>query len=472
MVLSKPLEEWKRDKESQIPLVVIFLVESIEKLGGLETEGIFRLSPMAKELNYARKKIEGGDFSLKHLGTDPHVPAALLKEWMRGLSTPLLEARHITEFEACQDLFYVLPAVNFQVLRYISQFCQKILSPETQQKTRMNLDNLGIIFAPCFFRIENMAFLQSKIKFTCWIISSLYKEKSATDKLRDELPDLTVSLIGEVIQKTPTEAVSKTIQDLQGTPCFSKELVDDLHEQIPDLSKDEIEQVLKQHNWELATAVPILVAKCEQLQSNPDETQQQQEEEEEETVNECVSLSVKKEIISPNGRLPINFIIHSGEVHENDFVGVYENDSSSPVKEMKVHPFVDSSKETIQGTLNFTAPLSCGEMKVKYIRGSECLGSTTIQVGPVFEMSTQKEDNKLVVNWKKIKGKSYYMSWIGLYKKEAKNDDFLEFFWCHNLVYSEVSPINFTLPSSPGEYEVRLVLKDNILGSSVAVSLE
>ena len=71
-----------------IPRVLVTLSRAVEQLGGLHAEGIFRISPSQREVQQLRERFGDGDYEITT--TSPHVPAALLKFWLRDLKEPLI----------------------------------------------------------------------------------------------------------------------------------------------------------------------------------------------------------------------------------------------------------------------------------------------------------------------------------------------------------------------------------------------
>jgi hypothetical protein len=45
-----------------------------------------------------------------------------------------------------------LPDINKRVLHYLIKFLQVMLNPEYQQKTKMSINNIAMIFGPCILR--------------------------------------------------------------------------------------------------------------------------------------------------------------------------------------------------------------------------------------------------------------------------------------------------------------------------------
>ncbi|ETO25930.1 hypothetical protein RFI_11206 [Reticulomyxa filosa] len=104
---------------------------------------------------------------------DVHVPACMLKEWLRGLNDSLIPS---TYYEICVsmakekqkldhktlDCDKMLRGVNGQKkkkleenresIRYLVSFLKKMLQPEHVELTKMNLENLSIVFAPTILK--------------------------------------------------------------------------------------------------------------------------------------------------------------------------------------------------------------------------------------------------------------------------------------------------------------------------------
>src|SRR5690242_3138373 len=65
------------------PLAFLFLLQELHKMDGTELEGIFRISCDAAEILALREGLQYGNIG--YLPTSAHVPAALMKKWLREL---------------------------------------------------------------------------------------------------------------------------------------------------------------------------------------------------------------------------------------------------------------------------------------------------------------------------------------------------------------------------------------------------
>eukprot|EP00463_Aulacantha_scolymantha_P000686 TRINITY_DN1423_c0_g1_i2.p1 TRINITY_DN1423_c0_g1~~TRINITY_DN1423_c0_g1_i2.p1 ORF type:complete len:201 (+),score=30.53 TRINITY_DN1423_c0_g1_i2:385-987(+) len=73
----------------KIPTILPKLFGMVKAFGGLETEGIFRKAPNAHDVEILKKNIETkGDYSCSK--EDPHIPANVIKIWLRELDVPLI----------------------------------------------------------------------------------------------------------------------------------------------------------------------------------------------------------------------------------------------------------------------------------------------------------------------------------------------------------------------------------------------
>jgi uncharacterized protein YukE len=149
---------------------------------GLDEQGIFRLSgnqnaqtTLVQQCNagmYEDPIIEGivkldDDFykTIFSPKTDPHLVASLVKRYLRELPEPLLTP-YETFIELCYSLddklnklkfaLEMLPISNYHVLSRLLQLCRKIASPEHVEKSKMTIENIGIVIGPNILRNEKV----------------------------------------------------------------------------------------------------------------------------------------------------------------------------------------------------------------------------------------------------------------------------------------------------------------------------
>jgi hypothetical protein len=182
----------------RIPRIVKTCIARIREPDGLTAEGIFRLSPSKSQLEEAKEEVDKGNYDIK---LDPYVAAALLKEWLRLLSEPIIplydkavecaKAISIQESEdnsnstnptsspTPMDVIDKLDPLNQEILRQIASLCQEIVLPNNANHNKMSFESLGIVFAPCFLRCAsndpNVIFANTRFetKFTILLLQML-----------------------------------------------------------------------------------------------------------------------------------------------------------------------------------------------------------------------------------------------------------------------------------------------------------
>jgi len=151
--------------DSRIPIVLVILRKHLERLGGLTTEGIFRIAPDGTECQYVKNALNTGVGAEVLDGcTDPHVPANLIKQFFRELKPSLLgqlsrdQVVQIAEApnpkgnipKAMDDLSEPARSVFLWLLDLLCSIAQN----ESQNK--MTLKNLAIVISPNLYNMDDM----------------------------------------------------------------------------------------------------------------------------------------------------------------------------------------------------------------------------------------------------------------------------------------------------------------------------
>ena len=168
MSASRQLEE--KPPALRVPMLLVKLISLIEKNGGLQQEGIFRISPNMPDIQKLKTKItklsEKRHADYSDLKCDsPHLAATTLKQWIQSLPVPIFP-----DYEKCLlaesekeilSLVRVLPAANERVLLYLLQFLRQIASSE---KTKMTMNALSLVWVPSLLRNPVQLDLESTTK--------------------------------------------------------------------------------------------------------------------------------------------------------------------------------------------------------------------------------------------------------------------------------------------------------------------
>ena len=137
----------------RVPRVLAEAVAAVRRNEGLASEGIFRLSPSKSQFDDAKAAVEAGDYSALDR-CDAYVNAALIKDWLRSLTEPLILDALYEEavaaakanmalgqgeaaaavggggVDAVQAVFAKLAGVSQDVLRVIAAVVQEATAPK------------------------------------------------------------------------------------------------------------------------------------------------------------------------------------------------------------------------------------------------------------------------------------------------------------------------------------------------------
>ncbi|ORY07717.1 hypothetical protein K493DRAFT_250939 [Basidiobolus meristosporus CBS 931.73] len=178
--------EQQKEQHPELPLphILLFLAGAVLKLGGLHSEGIFRLSGDPEFVNQLRLNLEKQKYDLEGIA-DPNSPSSLLKLWLRDLSEPLIPIEFYDKCllfaenpqEAIQ-LIGNLPDINRQVVHFMISYLQMFLTDEATSSTKMSVSNIAMIFAPNFLRCpsENLNEIFEKTRYEQAYIRTLLLE--------------------------------------------------------------------------------------------------------------------------------------------------------------------------------------------------------------------------------------------------------------------------------------------------------
>lgn len=159
--------EYQRQEDPSLkldyPMILRCLVNAIKDTGGTKLEGIFRISAAVEEIQKLRDELESGNYSVTcH---SPHVPANVLKCWLRELESPLIpndfymECMRVGKEEsedfvkpcvALSTIFKKLPKINLRSIQILLEVLQAVVQDESINK--MTDRAIAVVFAPSFFR--------------------------------------------------------------------------------------------------------------------------------------------------------------------------------------------------------------------------------------------------------------------------------------------------------------------------------
>ncbi|CAG8505076.1 27620_t:CDS:10 [Racocetra persica] len=128
-------EQMRRDNH-EIPLILIKCAEAIEKNGGLESQGIYRVSGVQSHIQKLRtlfdRNAEAVDLSAEECSSDVNNLTKIPDERKRVLGL--------------HERVNNLPDPNYSTLKYLMGHLHKIV--QNQEKNKMSVQNLGIVLGP------------------------------------------------------------------------------------------------------------------------------------------------------------------------------------------------------------------------------------------------------------------------------------------------------------------------------------
>ncbi|OZJ02709.1 hypothetical protein BZG36_03854 [Bifiguratus adelaidae] len=166
MIFGIPLTDYARTHKRTVPLIVLKCIHFVESMGGLDREGLYRISGRQAttdklKLDFERDE-EGLVFGENGVTDDVMAVANILKVYLRELPEPLfpfsIEARskysHIDDenarVAALEQKLSSLPDAKIDTLNVISEHLKNVIRHSSQNK--MNMSNLSIVFAPAIFQ--------------------------------------------------------------------------------------------------------------------------------------------------------------------------------------------------------------------------------------------------------------------------------------------------------------------------------
>ncbi|KAF7728282.1 hypothetical protein EC973_006456 [Apophysomyces ossiformis] len=170
LIFGMSLLEYAQQRGRSPPLIVIKCIEAIERLGGLQKEGIYRISGKQSNIEKIKRSFERDEESLvfgeNDVPEDVFSIASTLKVYLRELETPLFPftlADRVTYSQTDKELRLMnlltrilkLPTGNYDTLKALVEHLVKLEG--FVEKNKMSVKNLSLIFTPAIFQDHNQA---------------------------------------------------------------------------------------------------------------------------------------------------------------------------------------------------------------------------------------------------------------------------------------------------------------------------
>lgn len=134
---------------NSVPTILLLMQSHLYAQGGLQAEGIFRISADESQEEYVRNQLNCG---VVPEGVDVHCLAGLIKAWFRELPTAVLDSLSPEQVmqcqteEQCADLARNLPPTEAALLDWAINLMADVAQREHLNK--MNARNIAMVFAP------------------------------------------------------------------------------------------------------------------------------------------------------------------------------------------------------------------------------------------------------------------------------------------------------------------------------------
>ncbi|KAJ4452964.1 putative Rho GTPase activation protein [Paratrimastix pyriformis] len=203
-----------------LPVVLPFLANSILARTGHRTEGVFRHCASTDDLALMKGHLDAGHMDFPPDRVDaatPHLPAVLLKTWLRELSDPVVPASSYLRCVSTEDpaascgLLAEFPSPNRMLLKYLVRFLRLISLEPYVTTNKMTTNNVALMFAPNIIRnpsqdpFEILKRSQMEIRFMTNLLTHLVitpeedelfrRIDSATQRAIQMSPEFVVPLV-------------------------------------------------------------------------------------------------------------------------------------------------------------------------------------------------------------------------------------------------------------------------------------
>ncbi|KAH6793652.1 Rho GTPase activating protein with PAK-box/P21-Rho-binding domain-containing protein [Perilla frutescens var. hirtella] len=163
---------------NSIPTILLLLQRHLYSQGGLQAEGVFRITAGNSQEEYVRDQLNRG---VVPQGVDVHCLAGLIKAWFRELPRGVLDSLSPEQVmqcqseEACDALVRLLPPTEAALLDWAINLMADVVQEEHLNK--MNARNIAMVFAPnmtqmadpltaLMYAVQVMNFLKTLIEKT------------------------------------------------------------------------------------------------------------------------------------------------------------------------------------------------------------------------------------------------------------------------------------------------------------------
>ncbi|XP_045795925.1 rho GTPase-activating protein 5-like [Trifolium pratense] len=169
---------------NSVPTILLLMQRHLYALGGLQSEGIFRINAENSQEEFVRAQLNRG---VVPNGIDVHCLAGLIKAWFRELPTGILDPLDPEQVmqsqseEECAQLVSLLPPTEAALLDWAINLMADVAQLEHLNK--MNARNIAMVFAP---NMTNMVDPLTALMYAVQVMNFLKTLVVMTLKEREE----------------------------------------------------------------------------------------------------------------------------------------------------------------------------------------------------------------------------------------------------------------------------------------------
>ncbi|KAI3450721.1 hypothetical protein Pfo_007386 [Paulownia fortunei] len=207
---------------NSIPTILLLLQRHLYSQGGLQAEGIFRITAGNSQEEYVRDQLNRG---VVPEGIDVHCLAGLIKAWFRELPRGVLDSLSPEQVMQCQSeedcdaLVRLLPPTEAALLDWAINLMADVVQEEHLNK--MNARNIAMVFAPnmtqmadpltaLMYAVQVMNFLKTLIEKTLRERGDSVIEPAPIPH-REPSDDNGHQSFSQVHQENPGESIEETV---------------------------------------------------------------------------------------------------------------------------------------------------------------------------------------------------------------------------------------------------------------------
>ncbi|CAN0916806.1 Rho GTPase-activating protein 1 [Linum grandiflorum] len=208
---------------NSVPTILLLMQHRLYAQGGLQAEGIFRISAENSQEEYVRDQLNGG---VVPDGVGVHCLAGLIKAWFRELPTGILDSLQTEQViqsqteEDCAELVRNLPPTESALLDWAINLMADVVEHENVNK--MNARNVATVFAPNMTQMDDpltaLMYAVQVMNFLKTLINRTLRQRQ--DSILDSTPDSRLKPFDGNGDQSPSQSCS---HNNERTQSFSED---------------------------------------------------------------------------------------------------------------------------------------------------------------------------------------------------------------------------------------------------------